>query len=165
MKLVYAVLGSLMVALSARAEGVVLDMSRDVGPGEQVVDQITDPGATAATGMFGFRPSVLRIQPGDRMVVLNSTGAHTVHSVPQLWPAVRDPVKISNAKRVEVAFDAPGIYGFRCARHGLYGMTLLVVVGDGLGITDISDEIEAMHAGPREKAAFRQLFQDYLNWQ
>ncbi len=130
-----------------------------------MVDQITDPGATAATGMFSFQPSVLRIEPGDRMVVLNSTGEHTVHSVPQLWPEDREPVKISNAPRTEVAFDEPGIYGFRCRRHGQYGMALLVVVGDGGGVTDISAQIDAMKARPVEKNAFRALFQSYLEGQ
>ncbi|WP_421702738.1 plastocyanin/azurin family copper-binding protein [Aliiroseovarius sp.] len=167
MKTVIAALAAVMLAPAAWAEDVVVDMQHDVshggGHGEHMVDQITDPGATAATGMFSFQPSVLRLEPGDKMVVLNSTGEHTVHSVPQLWPEDREPVKISNTPRTEVAFETPGVYGFRCARHGLYGMTLLVVVGDGGGVTDISEQIEAMRAGAKEKAAFRRLFQEYLD--
>ena len=166
MKSVVAALAALMLAPAAWAEEVILDMQHDVshggGHGEHVVDQVTDPGATAATGMFSFQPSVLRIEPGDKMVVLNSTGEHTVHSVPQLWPEDRDSVEISNAPRAEVVFDTPGVYGFRCRRHGQYGMALLVVVGDGGGVTDISAQIDAMKARPVEKNAFRMLFQSYL---
>lgn len=167
MKPIFAALAALMLAQPTWAKDVVVDMAHDVAHGmdhaEHVVDQVTDPGATAATGMFRFDPSVLRLEPGDTMVILNSTGEHTVHSVPQLWPADRDPVKIANAPRVEVPFDTPGVYGFRCKRHGQYGMALLVVVGDGGGITDISAEIDAMRARPVEKNAFRKLFQSYLD--
>ncbi len=162
---------ALVVALagSAQAADVTVDMAHDVsqaaGHAEHVVDQVTDPGASAARGMFQFEPSLLRLAPGDRMVVLNSTGEHTVHSVPALWPADKEEVAIANAPRSEVQFDAPGVYGLRCRRHGQYGMVMLVIVGDGGGVTDISTQVQAMKARPAEKKAFRDLFESYLNGQ
>ena len=141
------------------SQDVVVDMSQGMG---HEVNQVTDPTATAATGMFRFDPPLVRLQPGEAIVFLNSRGQHTVHSVPQLWQDSMEPVSISNKKRVEVRFDEPGIYGLRCNRHGLYGMAMLVVVGDGGGITSIEDNISEMRASKVEKQAFRDLFEQSL---
>lgn len=148
----------LMGVLSAGtvlAEDIVVDMSQGMS---HDVNQVTDPMATAATGMFRFDPPLIRLQPGDAVVFLNSRGQHTVHSVPQLWPEGLEVVSISNKRRVEVRFDVPGVYGLRCNRHGQYGMAMLVVVGDGGGVASLEDSLSAMKAGRREKQAFRDLF-------
>lgn len=137
------------------AEDIKVDMSQGMS---HDVNQVTDPMATAATGMFRFDPPLIRLQPGEAVVFLNSRGQHTVHSVPQLWPEAMAAVSISNKRRVEVRFDEPGIYGLRCKRHGQYGMEMLVVVGDGGGVASIEDSLSAMKAGKREKQAFRDLF-------
>lgn len=147
--------GVAVLGTSALSEDVVVDMSQGMS---HEVKQVTDPMATAATGMFRFDPPLLRLKPGDAVVFVNSRGQHTVHSVPQLWSAAMAPVSISNKPRVEVRFDEPGVYGMRCNRHGMYGMAMLVVVGDGGGVASIEDSISAMKAGDREKQAFRDLF-------
>ena len=93
------------------------------------VDQITDVSATAATGMFRFEPDLVRIDPGDAVVFLNSRGEHTVHSIEGIWPAPTPPVAIHNTPELRIPFEVPGLYALRCARHGRYGMVMLVVVG------------------------------------
>ncbi len=40
------------------------------------------------------------------------------------------PVAIHNAPELRIPFPDPGMYALRCARHGRYGMVMLVVVGD-----------------------------------
>ncbi|MEM8622125.1 MAG: plastocyanin/azurin family copper-binding protein [Pseudomonadota bacterium] len=125
------------------------------------IDQITDPGASAATNMFRFEPDFVRISPGESIAFLNSRGEHTVHSIPQFWPADRAPVAIASEPRAEVTFDAPGLYGFRCNRHGQYGMVMLVAVGQDPEPEDIDSRIEAMRARDREKTAFRALVERY----
>ncbi|MEM6972916.1 MAG: plastocyanin/azurin family copper-binding protein [Pseudomonadota bacterium] len=132
-------------------------------PRGQSIDQITDLSSTAAGDMFRFEPELVRAEPGTLLEFLNSRGDHTVHSVPQLWPAGTEPVKISHKRRAEVAIDRPGLYGFRCQRHGKYGMVMLVVAGpaaDAVGDpADIQGRIEAMRAGDREKGRFRDLIE------
>lgn len=82
------------------------------------VDQITDPKATAATNMFRFEPDFVTLSPGNELTFLNSRADHTVHSVPELWPAGVPVVKIAHEKEVVLSFDREGFYGFRCRRHG-----------------------------------------------
>ncbi|WIY27311.1 plastocyanin/azurin family copper-binding protein [Parasedimentitalea psychrophila] len=148
--------GAALLGTPALSEDVVVDMSLGMS---HEVNQVTDPMATAATGMFRFDPPLVRLEPGEAVVFVNSRGQHTVHSVPQLWSAEMAPISISNKPRVEVRFDEPGVYGMRCNRHGMYGMAMLVIVGGGGGVTSIDESLGAMRASDREKQAFRDLFE------
>ncbi|MEM1079458.1 MAG: plastocyanin/azurin family copper-binding protein [Pseudomonadota bacterium] len=129
-------------------------------PGPRI-DQITDPRATAATNMFRFAPDLVVTSPGTEITFLNSRGEHTVHSVPQLWPEGVDQVGIRAQKEAGVRLSAPGLYGFRCQRHGKYGMVMLVVAGEAPKLDDVAERIAAMTAGMREKAAFANLIERY----
>ncbi len=127
----------------------------------RAVDQITDANATAATNMFRFDPNILLVSPGEEVAFLNSRGEHTVHSVPQLWPKGMAPVAISNQKEALVTFREEGFYGFRCRRHGQYGMVMLVVAGQGGNPDDARGLIEQMRARKREKETFVALIEEY----
>lgn len=127
----------------------------------RAVDQITDAKATAATNMFRFEPNFLRVAVGEEVAFLNSRGEHTVHSVPQLWPGQMPPVAISNKMEARVAFAEEGFYGFRCRRHGQYGMVMLVVAGQPGDSAVTVAAIDEMRARPREKKAFADLFAHY----
>ncbi|WP_371225154.1 plastocyanin/azurin family copper-binding protein [Roseovarius sp. 2305UL8-3] len=125
------------------------------------VDQITDPGAREVTDMFRFSPDLITVERGSEVAFLNSRGEHTVHSVPQLWPEGVPEVGISNNPEAIVGFPTDGLYGFRCRRHGQYGMVMLVVVGEGGDLSGIPEQIDAMRASDREKEAFAKLLARY----
>ncbi|MEM8951214.1 MAG: plastocyanin/azurin family copper-binding protein, partial [Pseudomonadota bacterium] len=108
----------------------------------QSVDQITDLSATAATNMFRFEPDLVRVAAGEEIAFLNSRGDHTVHSVPQFWPKELEPIKISYKREAVVHFLSDGFYGFRCRRHGQYGMVMLVVAGKGGALDAVPGQIE-----------------------
>jgi len=94
-----------------------------------VVHQHTDSSAARAVAMFKFDPPVLALEAGDTVAFLNSTGSHTVQSQKGLWPADVAPIHIRGERRADVTFSTPGLYGITCARHGRYGMTMLIAVG------------------------------------
>lgn len=126
-------------------------------PATVKIDQITDSTARAATHMFRFEPDLVRLQQGETVTFLNSRGEHTVHSVSELWPAGVPAVSISNQPSVEVRFDVAGVYGFRCARHGRYGMVMLVVVGNPPTQSAASAALAGQRIDRRERAAFERL--------
>ncbi len=132
-----------------------------MGSQAKTVDQITDPTTTAAKNMFRFEPNFVALSPGDELVFLNSTAEHTVHSVKQLWPSGSPPVKIFNKKEAKVRFDREGFYGFRCQRHGPYGMVMLVVVGHPQNTREIRSIVETMPAKARERSGFMDLLNRY----
>ncbi|MEM9577407.1 MAG: plastocyanin/azurin family copper-binding protein [Pseudomonadota bacterium] len=129
--------------------------------GRKRIDQITDVGASAATDMFRFEPNLIRVSPGDSVVFLNSRGEHTVHSAPALWPENVPLVGISNRPEAEVVFPEPGFYGFRCRRHGMYGMVMLVVAGNPQIDGTQFAAVDTMKAKEREREAVRALLQKY----
>lgn len=135
--------------------------ARGSQPPVQSVDQITDVSATAATNMFRFAPDLVLADPGAEIAFLNSRGEHTVHSVPQLWPEGVPEVAISNQQEARVLLPKPGLYGFRCKRHGQYGMVMLVVAGNGDDLSGVAAKIEDMQASAREKQAFADLVTRY----
>ncbi len=151
------------LATMAQADDKIVDLSDMHTRHKMEINQITDPGATAATGMFRFDPAIVYLDPGDAVVFLNSRGEHTVHSASPLWPHSKEQVAISNQKRAEVRFDEPGVFGFRCRRHGQYGMAMLVIVGDVSEVTDIDEQVAGMKARPREKQAFLSIWQEHLD--
>jgi len=127
------------------------------------VDQITDVNATAATNMFRFEPDLVTLEPGGEISFLNSRADHTVHTIPELWPAHTPKVAIAHKPEAIVRFDREGFYGFRCRRHGQYGMVMLVVVGKPGGAEAFKESVETMRAKPREKTAFLNLLDRYAH--
>ena len=127
------------------------------------VNQLTDVGATAATGMFSFAPDYIEIEPGDEVKFLNSTGEHTVHAVPELWPEGTKKVAISNRAESNFTFDQPGFYGVTCRRHGRYGMVLLVKVGDPEGAEGLKDTIANMRGSDAKKDALNALVDQHVS--
>lgn len=125
--------------------------------GSVTVDQITDVNASAAHGMFRFEPDLLQLSPGDELVFLNSRADHTVHTVPELWPEGVAKVALAHKPEARVVFEREGVYGFRCRRHGQYGMVMLVVVGRPKSLESLGETIQDMRAKPRERAAFMKL--------
>ncbi len=98
---------------------------------DMVVQQITDPMATSAHQMFRFEPQIVRVDPGDTVTFRNSLSDHTVHSIRAIWPDGAPEVRISNQASASVTMEQPGVYGITCARHGQYGMVMLILVGEG----------------------------------
>ena len=125
------------------------------------IDQITDVGASAATGMFRFEPNFLRVGVGDSIAILNSHGEHTVHTAPDLWPEGVPKVAISNQPKAEITFPLEGLYGFRCKRHGQYGMVMLIVAGAPVIDDAVRERLTDMKAMPRERDAFAALVERY----
>ncbi len=143
-------LGVVAASGTARAEQVIN------------VDQLTDPTATAATGMFRFDPNFIQAKPGEPVIILNSLRNHTVHSVPQLWPQGVERVSIAGSPRSEIVLRQEGVYAFTCERHGTYGMVMLVIVGSPDTGPEILRQVDKVRGSSREKKALNALLERYL---
>ncbi len=84
-------------------------------------------GTTVDMRSCGFFPTVLHVQPGERVSFVNRDGiAHLVTGASGSW-GTYSPV--SAGQSVAYEFTKPGLYPYTCMLHG--GMTGAVVVGDG----------------------------------
>lgn len=123
------------------------------------IDQVTDFSASSASGMFRFAPDLIRVSPGETVTFLNSRGSHTLKAQKGFWPEEAQTVDIAGQTRAEVVFEQPGLYGVTCARHGKYGMVMLVAVGDVALTQDDIARVAELPAGDRAKAGYLRLLE------
>ena len=144
------------------AAGVLLGVGLAAAERAQLtVDQVTDFSASSASGMFRFAPDMIRVAPGETVTFLNSRGSHTVKAQKGFWPDRVEPVDIAGQTRADVTFDQPGIYGVTCARHGKYGMVMLVAVGDAAPTEEDFARGAVLPASDRAKAGYLRLLEAF----
>lgn len=83
-----------------------------------------------ANGDMQFSPQLLKVSLGDTVHFLAVDKGHNVQSIDGMIP---DGAKVFSGEigeNLTVTFTVPGIYGYRCAPHGILGMVGLVVVGN-----------------------------------
>ncbi len=157
-------LGNLFLALGKLVLKPVFGLQLCVAAGyamaaaaSHTVDQVTDFSVSSASGMFRFAPELVEIEPGETLTFLNSRGSHTVRSQVGFWPEDAPEVDISGQLKTDVTFDAPGLYGVTCRRHGKYGMVMLVAVGDVKAREADFERIEKLKANKRAKDGYKKL--------
>lgn len=127
-----------------------------------IVHQRTIPSAGSARHMFRFEPGILHLEPGETVAFLNSLGGHTVMSQDGLWPEGAETVDIRGRARAEVTFELLGLYGITCARHGRYGMSMLISVGDAGPEEAAVLDVSALPTTQMAKSAYADLLIDVL---
>ena len=74
-----------------------------------------------------FSPSILYVQPGDRVTWTNDDGMpHVVAGSFSSWGS---PTNLGAGEAMTHQFPTAGIYSYSCPLH--YGMNAVVIVGDG----------------------------------
>jgi pseudoazurin len=77
-----------------------------------------------------FEPAFVRVQPGDTVRFIPVDKGHDAESIPGMLPEGAEPFKGKLSEPIEVKFQKPGLYGYRCLPHFGMGMVGLVVVGN-----------------------------------
>lgn len=91
-----------------------------------------------------FAPTVMRVQPGTTVKFVNRDEmTHLVTGVAYKWGTAD---QVGPGSTTEVIFDAPGTYPYSCMLH--YGMTGVIVVGDGTFSGGLAPAIRSSAAVP-----------------
>ncbi|MEM8841915.1 MAG: pseudoazurin [Pseudomonadota bacterium] len=89
-----------------------------------------------------FYPTILVVQPGDTVRWLPVDKGHNSEAIKGMVPDGAKLWKGKLNKEVDVTFEKPGFYGYKCTPHVSLGMVGLVIVeGDGM-----FDNLEAAQA-------------------
>ena len=78
--------------------------------------------ATVVSKNFAFEPQTLTIAAGDVVQFSNVSGTHTATALDKSW----DTGKMRKGDMVEVTFDQPGEYPYRCIYHRKMTGTIIV---------------------------------------
>lgn len=80
--------------------------------------------------MMVFEPAFLKVAPGDTARFVPTDKGHIAEAPKDMLPAGAPAFAGKMGREVAVAFDAPGLYGYRCKPHVAMGMVGLVPVDD-----------------------------------
>jgi pseudoazurin len=108
-----------------------------------------------ADGIMVFEPAFLKIALGDAVHFVATDKGHDVLSIDGMTPAGTAPFAGKMNEDLTVAFDTPGVYGYKCKPHYGMGMVGLVVVGDPVNLAEAS----AVPQKGKAKQQFEKLFQ------
>jgi pseudoazurin len=76
-----------------------------------------------------FEPAFIRVQPGDTVRFVPVDKGHDAESISGMLPDGAEPFKGKLSEPIEVKFEKPGLYGYRCLPHFGMGMVGLIAVG------------------------------------
>ncbi len=107
-----------------------------------------------ASGMMVFEPALVRIQPGDSVKFVAADKGHNAESIAAMLPEGAKPFVGKINEDFTIAFDKPGVYGFRCKPHYGMGMVGVVAVGDAANL----EQARAVSHPGKAKANFAALF-------
>lgn len=150
------VLAILFVIAGAVAGAYATDQESLAKPIE--VDQVTDPSVDDVSLMFQFKPTLLRVNVGQKVRFLNSRGQHSVISVKRMWPEGVPHINLTNLTAADITFNKAGVYGLTCKVHGRFGMVMLIAVGEELSnLKQVRKGMPSGRAGVRMKQLMEEL--------
>lgn len=104
-----------------------------------------------------FNPRLLVVEPGDTVRFLPTDRGHNSASIDDMIPEGVESWNGRINQQVELTFEAPGFYGYKCTPHLVMGMVGLVVVrGDGM-MNNLEAARAVTHRG-RTQAVFDEIW-------
>lgn len=99
-----------------------------------------------------FKPNIIVVQPGDSVNFVSTDRGHNCETIDGMMPSGGEEWKSKLNDDIEVMFNQPGFYGYKCTPHVGQGMVGLVIVeGDGK-MDNYEDAKGVRHRGGAKKA-------------
>jgi pseudoazurin len=137
--------------------GAAFALAASAASAEVVEVQMLNKHPSEAGKVMVFDPPLVRIQPGQTVRFLASDRGHNVQSVDGMLPEGAEEFRGRINEELEVTFDTPGVYGFKCLPHLAMGMVGLIVV-EGEGWDANLEAARAVEHRGKAAEAFAALF-------
>lgn len=109
-------------------------------------------------GLMVFKPSLVKIQPGDTVHFKATDKGHNAASLKGMLPEGVVSFDSQMNKDLSLTFDKEGFYGYYCRPHFAMGMVGAVVVGKPVNMDAAKAATAKMPA--KAKARFEKIFAD-----
>ncbi|MEM6309487.1 MAG: pseudoazurin [Pseudomonadota bacterium] len=106
-----------------------------------------------------FYPRTLKVKAGDTVMFKSVDKGHNSEAIGDMTPEGSEGWKGKISKDVEVTFDMPGVYGYKCTPHTAVGMVGLVVV-EGEGMLDNLEAAKGVKQRGKAKKAFQEIWEE-----
>ena len=108
---------------------------------------------------YVFYPRVVAVQPGETVVFKAVDKGHNSASIDGMLPDGAEAWNGKISKDIEVTFDKPGVYGYKCTPHATVGMVGLIVV-EGEGKLDNLEEAKEVRQRGKSKKEWEEIWQE-----
>ena len=108
---------------------------------------------------FVFYPRVLSVQAGETVLFKSVDKGHNSASIEGMIPNETEEWDSKLNDDVEVTFDKPGFYGYKCTPHASVGMVGLIVV-EGEGKLDNLEAAQSVRQRGRAKKVWEEIWQE-----
>ena len=106
-----------------------------------------------------FFPRVVSVEAGQTVLFKATDRSHNSASIDGMIPDVANEWDGRINEDVEVTFDVPGVYGYKCTPHSATGMVALVVV-EGEGKLDNLEAAQGVRQRGRAKKVFEEIWEE-----
>ncbi|WP_147112352.1 pseudoazurin [Tateyamaria sp. syn59] len=106
-----------------------------------------------------FLPRVISVEAGQTVLFKATDRSHNSASIDGMIPEAAEEWDGRINEDIEVIFDVPGIYGYKCTPHAATGMVALVVV-EGEGKLDNLEAAQSVRQRGRAKKVFEEIWEE-----
>jgi pseudoazurin len=129
------------------------------GHGDATVVEMLNKHPDDSKQRMVFYPRVLKVKAGDTVTFKSVDKGHNSETIKGMVPDGAEGWKSKINDDLDVTFDKPGIYGFKCTPHTSLGMVGLVVV-EGEGMLDNMEEAKGVKHRGKAKKAFEEIWEE-----
>ncbi|MEM9550584.1 MAG: pseudoazurin [Pseudomonadota bacterium] len=104
-----------------------------------------------------FYPRVMSVQPGETVLFKATDRGHNSSSIEGMIPDGVEEWDSRINEEIEVTFETPGIYGYKCTPHSSIGMVGLIVV-EGEGKLDNLEAAKEVRQRGRAKSEWEEIW-------
>ena len=106
-----------------------------------------------------FFPRITSVQAGQTVLFKATDRSHNSASIDGMIPDAAEEWDGRINEDVEVTFDVPGVYGYKCTPHAATGMVALIVV-EGEGKLDNLEAAQGVRQRGRAKKVFEEIWEE-----
>lgn len=146
---------TMLVATTGAAIGLAVGAKAD-GHAAHTIEMLNKHPTDKKQRMVFF-PRVLKVKAGDTVMFKSVDKGHNTESIGDMIPGDAAEWKSKIGKDMEVTFDVPGVYGYKCTPHASTGMVGLIVV-EGEGMLDNLEAAKEVKQRGRAKKVFQDIW-------
>ncbi|MEM9434641.1 MAG: pseudoazurin [Pseudomonadota bacterium] len=124
--------------------------------GGNVIEMLTKHPETKERNVFA--PRILSVNAGEAILFKAVEKGHNSASIDGMIPDGAEEWNGKIGRDIEVSFEQPGIYGFKCTPHAALGMVGLVVV-QGEGMFDNLEAAQSVKQRGKAKKVFEEIWE------
>ena len=126
---------------------------------DQVIVEMLTKHPTDSKLRNVFFPRVTSVQAGQTVLFKATDRSHNSASIDGMIPETAEEWDGRINEDVEVTFDVPGVYGYKCTPHAATGMVALIVV-EGEGKLDNLEAAKGVRQRGRAKKVFEEIWEE-----